>query len=411
MTINPISKEEKEAIEDTTPNLLLWGQGGSGKTQVGAEKGILLGSMYPNNRIFFIRRKKVDLRTTLWKRFIEILDPKAIKRKDDNLMFVKSINNTEYWGFGLDNITDVNKLASAECGVAIVEEAKEIPLDYFDEKIKRAVRYPKVPFHQTILLCNPDSPAHWIYQKWFIQKPKGYKEIFFKTLPPPYLPQSYYDWLDGLTGIFAKRYRDGEWIAMEGLVYPFDPRHHIIEPFIIPKDWKRVIAIDFGFDHPFVCGWFAISPDDKWYLYRQIYMSNRLVEKHAEEIKKFCEDDEIKEIVAICDHDAEGRATLQDRGINTIPANKSRLDGQQTVYKLFEQDRIFFFNNSLVEIDLVRQMKKLPTCIEQEFGTYIWATKGKEDMVKQKDDGMDMIRYGVHTYLTGGMDKDIIRFI
>ena len=411
MKICPINNEQKEALEDTTPNLLLFGQGGSGKTEVGADKGILIGSLYKNNQIFFIRRKKVDLRLTLWKRFVEKLDKNLIVSKDENQMVYKIKNGTEFYGLGMDNITDVNKLASTECGMAIIEEATEIPFEYYDEKIQRAVRYPKVPFHQTILMCNPASPTHWIYKKWFEEKNAGYKSIFFKTLPPPFLPQSYYDWLNGLTGVFAQRYREGKWIAMEGLVYPFDPRKHIIEPIVIPPDWKRVIAIDFGFDHPFVCGWFVISPSDIWYLYRQIYMTNRIVEKHAEDIKKFCKIDGITDIVAICDHDAEDRATLGNRGINTVPANKDRLSGQQSVYKLISENRFFIFSNSLVETDFTRQMKKLPIKVEQEFGTYGWATKGKEDMVKQKDDGMDMIRYAIHTYLTNGMNELNIRFV
>jgi phage terminase large subunit len=398
LTIKPLNKEQRMALEDQSPDLLLWGEGGSGKTHIAASKAIMVGSMYSNNMIFLIRRKKVDLRGTLWKRFTENLPQKAIASKDENAMIYKLTNGTEVWGFGLDSTQDVNKLASTECGLAVVEEATEIDEAYYDEKIKRAVRLPRAPFHQTLLNCNPDAPSHWIYKKWFMEKLKGYKEIFFKTLPPPYLPPSYYDWLKGLKGVFAQRYRDGKWIAIEGMVYPFDPRANMVDDFAVPKEWTKIMAIDFGFDHPFVCQWWAISPNDTWYMYRQIYMTRRTVKVHSETILEYCEKDGIEEPVAICDHDAEDRATLEENGIATIQAEKARLAGQQVVQDKFDNNKIFFFRNSLVEVDERLKIANRPIRTEQEYGTYKWANKGKEDMIKKLDDGMDTKRYAMYTY-------------
>ena len=158
------------------------------------------------------------------------------------------------------------------------------------------------------------------------------------------------------------------------------------------------MAVDFGYEHPFVCGWFALSPEDKWYLYRQIYMTHRRVEEHAKDINKYCQKDKILPR-AICDHDAENMADLRHVGIETIPAIKRRLAGQQAVQKVFDEDRFFIFENSLVEIDLHRQLQKRETCTEDEFPYYCWANKSKEDMIKEHDDGMDMIRYAIKTTL------------
>jgi len=75
------------------------------------------------------------------------------------------------------------------------------------------------------------------------------------------------------------------------------------------------------------------------------------------------------------------------------------LAGQQIVYTKFENDQIFFFEDSLVEVDQRLQMNGRPIRTEEEFGTYIWKGKGKEDMVKDKDDGMDCARYAIATTL------------
>ena len=82
----------------------------------------------------------------------------------------------------------------------------------------------------------------------------------------------------------------------------------------------------------------------------------------------------------------------------TVFAEKDRLAGQQVVYDKFENNQIFFMEDSLVELDQRLQMENRPTKTEDEFGSYVWANlKTKEDMVKTKDDGMDDMRYAIYT--------------
>ena len=46
---------------------------------------------------------------------------------------------------------------------------------------------------------------------------------------------------------------------------------HVIEPFDIPKEWRRYRSFDFGYAKPFSVQWWAVSPDGIAYLYRQLY--------------------------------------------------------------------------------------------------------------------------------------------
>jgi PBSX family phage terminase large subunit len=401
--IDPVTPEQQLAIEETSPDLLLWGIGGTGKTHIGAEKGIFLGCKYKQNRILLIRHKKTDLRTTLWKKFTELLPNELVSKRNDQTMEITIRNGTEFIGLGLRSEEDINKLASMEAGAAIVEEGTEIPESFYDEKIRRAVRLTRVPFHQTVTLCNPAHPRHWIKKRWLDQKRPGYNDIFFRTLVP-YLPETWLEWFNGLEGPFALRYREGQWIAFEGLVYPFNHDRHVVARFEIPQEWKRVVAIDFGFSlmHPFVCLWFAISPKGVWYCYRQIYITGRTVGELAPTIRSFMEEDGIIGQAIICDHDAEDRATLNKRGMKTIPANKQRLAGQRSVHDLIIRDKLMFFEDSLLEEDFELKMHKLPIRTEDEFSLYIWANKEREDMAKKFDHGQDCTRYAVHTTLSRG---------
>jgi hypothetical protein len=46
-----------------------------------------------------------------------------------------------------------------------------------------------------------------------------------------------------------------------GRIYPVAEELLKVPAFTIPKHWKRLVAIDFGWDHPFAAVWMALDPD------------------------------------------------------------------------------------------------------------------------------------------------------
>lgn len=395
---NPKNEPQARAFESTAIALLMDGPRGSGKTHVAAAKATFLGYHYPNNCIALVRKKRVDLKPTLWKWFVEkclaLFPSDTVVASNDTELYRRLYNGSEFYGIGLDSTGDVNKLASREYGLIIVEEATELTEEDFDKKLVPPLRLPDVPFHQIMLICNPHAPSHFLYRKFIDQLVAGYERIQGEILDD--LPTAYYTMLQNLGGVWRKRYYEGIWATTEGEVYPYDPKKHIIKSFVIPEDWRKVVGVDFGFDHPFVAQFWAVSPDDIWYMVKEIYMTNRIVSKHAEDIHAICDKYDFPK-VAICDHDKEDSATLRSCKIITKPASKSRLPGQQSVYARFDNDRVFFFEDSLWEIDQGLMMETRPYKTTMEFHSYIWANTAKEDMVKVKDDGMDTMRYVMHT--------------
>jgi PBSX family phage terminase large subunit len=398
----PLTDEQVAVIDSIAPNLLFCGQGGCGKSHTGAAKAFIIGAKYKKGCVALVRKKRTDLKATLWKFFIDkVLQDKYVVKKNDTELYRKLVNGTEFYGIGLDSTGDVNKLASREYNFVVIEEATELTEEDYDEKIIRTTRLPSSPWHQILSLCNPKSKNHWLYKRFFTSGNPNYVEFAGKTLPPPYLPKVYYTFLSELSGIFAERYVKGRWVGAEGIVYPFDPTRHVIDPFVIPEDWQRVVSLDFGFSllHAFCVQWWAISQQGKWYCYRQIYMTGKTVEELAPIIRSYMIQDGIEKQEIICDHSADGRATLNRHGVKTRPAIKKRLEGQQICYNLIAKDKVFFFNNSLVETDIDLKMNKLPYQTEQEFEYYTWATKEKEDMIRKLDHGMDTMRYGMRTMI------------
>jgi phage terminase large subunit len=394
----PANQPQADAFASQATALLFDGPWGSGKTQLGASKALFVGCYYPNSCIVFLRKKRVDLKPTLWSKFKEVLahiPDRAIVARNDTELYRKLSNGSEFFGLGLDSVGDVNKLASREYNFMVVEEATELIEDDFDSKIIRCLRLPGAKFLQVLLLCNPGSPSHFLYRR-FIESPMpGYERIAAEMLDN--LPPIYYEFIETVKGIQYRQYVKGEWVATEGLVYPFNPRKHLIDRFDIPSDWRRVNALDFGFDHPFVCHFWAVSPEDEWYLDKEIYHTRRIVSRHAEDILQICSQRGIPKPRVICDHDNEDEATLRSCKINTRKANKARLPGQQSVYAKFDDDKIFFFKDGLYEIDPRLVLEDQPYKTIMEFPYYMWANTQKEDMIKEGDDGMDTMRYAIHT--------------
>jgi len=62
----------------------------------------------------------------------------------------------------------------------------------------------------------------------------------------------------------------GKTLRRVGLIYPEFGKHHICEPFEIPKEWPRFMALDPGWN-VFAGVWVAMAPDDKIYIYRELY--------------------------------------------------------------------------------------------------------------------------------------------
>jgi len=416
--IIPRTQAQRDTLQATDGTILVSGPWGTGKTHSLAAKGLFWGYKYPGSQIALARKTADALRLTLWKVFIEKVLAKLpeteIVAANETTMYRKLKNGTEYYGGGLDSASGkINKFASREYNLMLVEEAKEIDEPDLEEKIGRCMRLPGFPIHQVIMATNPDSPNHHLYKRFYLEPHPGDRLIEGTVLPPPHLPESYYERLRQLKGIYYQRYALGKWTAAIGLVYPFDPTKHLItkEQFKertgcdeIPKDWTRILSIDFGFDHPFVAQWWAVSPDDKWYMYREIFHTRRTVNTHARTILEAFEEDGQRPI-AICDHDAEDRATLEEHGIDTDPAKKDRQAGQQTVYDVISEDRMFFFVDALVEEDMRLVSERKPTRTVEEFPGHIWTSKTKEDWRKEEDDGMDTTRYALHTTLAPNEDE------
>lgn len=324
-------------------------------------------------------------------------------------------NGSKVFIFGLDR---PSKIMSMELDMVYVQEATELTESDW-EFLTTRLRNGVMPYQQLLADCNPDVPQHWLKQRCdkdqarmvhtlHTDNPTLYRN---GSLTPA--GEAYMRKLSSLTGVRRMRLEKGLWVAAEGLIYDgWDPAVHLIDRFDIPQEWDRYWTIDFGYRNPFVCQWWAEDPDGRLYLYREIYRTETLVEDHARAILKcvtaqtgprkgLWKEPQPRDI--ICDHDAEGRATLEKHlEMGTSPAHKEVLEGIQAVQSrlLVQGDgkpRLYVMRGALIERDQALEDAKKPLCTEQEVVGYTWlqkpGTQLKEEPVKENDHGMDALRY------------------
>lgn len=402
-----------EVFNNRTPEMLIEGPAGTGKSRAVLEKLHLAGLKYPNARFLMVRKTRVSLNTSGRVTFENKVKIPAVAWEASKSRYLFPTGTVLVVG-GMDN---PSRILSTEYDIIYVQEATELDQEDWETLMTRLRNY-VLPYQQIIGDCNPGSETHWLLKR---HQAGHLERLYSKHTDNPMLfdqttgkwtreGKDYIDKLAKLTGHTKARLFEGKWASAQGVVYPeYDPAKHLVDRFEIPADWTRFMTIDFGFVNAFSCQWWAISPDDTMYLYRELYHTERTVRQHSEKILAECATGEPagKVPLAICDHDAEDRATLRENGIQTKPAEKSVTLGIENTKFRFTENKIKFMRGSLVETDGKLDDAGLPTMTVEEIGGYKWDPR-KEQPIKQGDHGMDAMRYGV-MYVDKGTARRTIR--
>lgn len=391
-------------MRDRSPVLLASGPAGAGRSRVMAEKVHAFLKKYPGAAGLMMRKNRQSMTnsTVLFFERTIIEKDKSVRHYPSKFRFEYPNGSILAYGGMADDDQKESIRSIGPDGaldIAWLEEANKFEEGDFNEVIAR-MRGKAGGWRQILLSTNPDAPTHWIRRRLILGG--GAKHYPAGPLDNPYNPSDYIANLETLTGVTKQRLLYGKWVQAEGAVFEeWDDNIHVIDPFEIPADWRRIRAIDFGFINPFTCLWIAVDHDGRMFVYREHYMSRRTVRDHAVTINEFTGDENIE--ATISDHDAEDRATLDECGIFTVPANKEVERGLKEFRERLRvqpdgRPRFFVFRNALIEPDPVMQNSGKPTCLAEEMPSYVWAKvqpgkTEKETPLKLYDHSVDPARY------------------
>lgn len=401
------------------------GPAGTGKTTAVLIYLHMMCLTHPNLRAIIIRKTMESLTKSTLITYQEHVANDTIKTGDvvffgGNLKEPPGFRYSNNSRIVLGGMDDPDRVKSSEYDLIIVDEATDLTLKDW-EILTTRLRGHVLENPRIIGACNPAHPEHWLKKRAdagairLLETRHEHNPAYYDddgNMTPK--GKQYIATLDNLTGLQHKRLRLGLWASAEGIVYDmFDPAKHIIPAFPIPDEWARYWAVDFGYEHAFVWQCWAEDPDGILYLYREWYMTHMIVEDHAKKMRELtCRPGNPEEgepewvwveprpFAVICDHDAEGRATLARHiGMGTTPARKEVLVGIQAVINRLTSGRLFILDNYRVKRDERLVDRDLPTCVTEEIPVYVWdestGANIKERPVKDKDHGLDTKRYMV----------------
>ena len=269
-----------------------------------------------------------------------------------------------------------------------------VPFEATDIETGEVLRYP--PLHrnkQGILEPHPLA-GQALFKRRFIPA---------RLSDNPYLYDTgeYEAMLLSLPEAERKRLLEGDWDVVAGAAFPeWNRSMHVIEPFEIPKGWRRFRACDYGYNSWSAVLWFVVAPDDQLIVYDKMYVSKVLAKDLADMIL----DREWEHKVAYGVLDSSCWAQRGDtgpsiaeqmisRGCRWRPADRSkgsRIAGKNEIHRrlqvdeITEEPRLVIFNTCT---NLIAQLPILP--LDKD---------NIEDVDTDAEDHLyDALRYGVMT--------------
>jgi len=183
----------------------------------------------------------------------------------------------------LERVQDAEKYQGQNITDIAVDEVGNYPdpspIDRLYGVLRSAAGVPT----QMILTGNSGGAGQlWLKARYIDPAPKGF-HINYQLLPNGESSESVYmpslvtankillandpDYIKRLYMVgseaLVKAWLEGDWTTIEGAFFDtWSSKHHIIEPFEIPKHWTRIRSMDWGSARPFSVGWHAIASDD-----------------------------------------------------------------------------------------------------------------------------------------------------
>ena len=256
--------------------------------------------------------------------------------------------------------------------------------------------------------CNPSYPSHWFKKEWIDKKDDKCLLYLHFTMEDNLslsekVKQRYYNMY---TGIFRRRYIDGEWAMADGLVYPMH-EEALGKP---PEDSKAsdyCLSIDYGTMNAFAAILWE-KHKTTWYATRLYYYSGRDAgvqktdSQYADEVGALIED------IMKARESKGGKSVLTQRTV--FKKMKTIIDPSAASF-IAELNRRKWYNIMKARNDVVDGIRETASAMHNgyikidpdmkeaisELEGYIWDESAEDRPVKINDHFCDAMRYAVYT--------------
>ena len=326
------------------------GARGGGKSWAMRRKFVLLALRYDGLKLLLLRRTLPELAENHVRPLLAELSGLISYNQTQRVMTFPNGSRIRL-GY-CDAEKDVYQYQGQEYDVVGLEEATQFSESQmqFITTCNRTVRTDFRP--RMYYTCNPGGVGHGWVKRLFIdgdyrgsEQKADYLFIPARVYDNPYLMQrdpSYIRTLENLPEHLRRAHLDGDWDVLAGQYFAeFTRERHVVSPFPIPAWWRRFMAMDWGYNDPCAVLWFAVSPEGRVFVTRELYERQVLARDMAARIKKINADGPPAYCMAspdawqqrgLSDIDGESIAeTFLTNGVPLLKADSSRIAGWQRV--------------------------------------------------------------------------------
>ena len=321
------------------------GARGGGKSWAARAKAMLLALNYPGIQILLLRRSLKELRENHIMP-LQIMLNGIAKYKDQTKEFIFPANSRIVLGY-CSAESDVLQYQGQAYDVIFMEEATQFTEFQYQTLMEsnRSSGMMKERFTPRMYFtCNPGGVGHsWVKRLFVDRQYMGKENIDNYDFVPStvydneYLMTNNPEYVENLENLPEMRKRAmlyGDWDAFEGQYFgEFSRDIHIIEPFEIPISWRRYITLDYGLDM-LAAYWVAVDPNNKAYVYKELYKSGLIISDAAKEILRINGTEKVSQRLAPPDlwnrRQETGKSAadlFRENGLSLTKADNNRVQG------------------------------------------------------------------------------------
>jgi PBSX family phage terminase large subunit len=386
-----LTKKQKKAYKTIFSNqyteILFDGAARAGKTYLIIYCLIIYSILFPGIRILITRAQLSHAISSIWlQTLLPLLETyfntKTPTYQINRTMHIVTFNNgSEIWIGGLDNKERVDKILGQEYAIIFNNEVVQLSKNTYGKVRTRLAQKIKGLMNFIINDCNPRSPSHWIYKRFYTEKPKNsYKLTWITEENLDNISKDFLNQLEELSETQRLRFLKGIWCDVEGSVY-----NNIFDTNIInvSKDWGKyddvVIGIDWGYHmHASVWGIKEGKKLQAFCMYEFVIIGG----KTTDLIREMDKVGWLERYKAHCDHELDRISELVDNNYMADKAHKEVGAGDSSVneYELYFDVKCPETFQSM--LNLMHQ--------QDREGNYIYLHE------KVNDHGADSARYALH---------------
>ncbi len=290
-----LTKRQRAFVEADQFEVLYGGAAGGGKSYGQVCDALIYALRYPGSKQLLLRRTYGEMEKTLVRTALSLY-PRSVFKFESSRHCGRFANGSLLDFGSLDAPNDIYKYQSAEYDVIRFDELTHFTEEmyrYLLSRVRGANPFPKAVKSTT----NPGGLGHaWVKARFIDPSPPdvsftegGLSRIFLpaRLSDNAYLEQAdpaYRRRLELLGERERKALLDGCWDLFEGQYFAeFDREVHLVEPFALPRHWRRYRAIDYGLDM-LACLFVAVDEQGRAYVYREVYEAGLIVSQAAARI-------------------------------------------------------------------------------------------------------------------------------